>query len=323
MEPISLQEQVSRLHAQQLSHWQLAQENYQALSQVVETTMACGNYLYRLQYNPRRIQSTTAQLSQEALAQRPCFLCAANRPPQQQAIPLQYSHSYQLLLNPYPIFPQHLSLVASEHCRQELTNRFTDMLQLAKDLPNYTILYNGAEAGASAPDHFHFQAAGKASLPIEQETRVPAKQREVVSSPLGRVFELVGRVPRVVVLQSKQQAFLVDRWLQLMQLLAKQQDRVGEEPRINAIADYTEGEWTVCIFPRRAHRPQQYYRQGAEQVLFSPGVVDMGGLLIFPRQEDYAKLQPELLQDMLSQVSYTGKDWEYLIQELKKAYEQT
>ena len=47
------------------------------------------------------------------------------------------------------------------------------MLFLAENMNEFLILYNGPECGASAPDHMHFQAAGK---------------EEKIANPFGMTF---------------------------------------------------------------------------------------------------------------------------------------
>jgi ATP adenylyltransferase/5',5'''-P-1,P-4-tetraphosphate phosphorylase II len=158
---------IEALFEEQLSAWELARENFSGLKNIRVKTVSFDGYEILVQYNPKRIISSSAKVDARSLSERPCFLCSNNRPPEQKG--LIYRDDYILLVNPYPIFRHHLTIPSIHHVPQRIDGRFSVMLKLAADLPDFTVIYNGPACGASAPDHFHFQAVQKGSLPIEHD----------------------------------------------------------------------------------------------------------------------------------------------------------
>jgi hypothetical protein len=75
-----------------------------------------------------------------------------------------------------------------------------------------------------------------------------------------------------------------------------------DEPMLNILAYFENDEWLIHIFPRILHRPGQYFESGDKQILLSPAAVDMGGVLITPREEDYLKISREDAVDIFRQV---------------------
>lgn len=153
----------------QLASWETARNNYAALSGVRVKELNVNGILYKVQFNPARIVSSGAKVDAKSILERKCFLCPANLPPVQKGIP--FGGHYNILVNPFPIFPRHLTVPELAHTPQRIATRFTDMLELAEALTDYTIFYNGPKCGASAPDHAHFQAGNKGFMPIEKDWR--------------------------------------------------------------------------------------------------------------------------------------------------------
>lgn len=153
----------------QLASWETARNNYAALSGVRVKELNVNGIPYKVQFNPARIVSSGAKVDAKSIQERKCFLCPANLPPVQKGIP--FGGHYHILVNPFPIFPRHLTIPELAHTPQRIASRFTDMLELAEALTEYTIFYNGPRCGASAPDHAHFQAGNKGFMPIEKDWR--------------------------------------------------------------------------------------------------------------------------------------------------------
>lgn len=153
----------------QLASWETARNNYAALSGVRVKELNVNGIPYKVQFNPARIVSSGAKVDAKSILERKCFLCPANLPPVQKGIP--FGGHYNILVNPFPIFPRHLTVPELAHTPQRIATRFTDMLELAEALTDYTIFYNGPKCGASAPDHAHFQAGNKGFMPIEKDWR--------------------------------------------------------------------------------------------------------------------------------------------------------
>ena len=160
---------INDLLTSQLASWETARNNYTALSGVQVKELDVNGIPYKVQFNPARIVSSGAKVDAQSIKERKCFLCPANLPPVQKGIP--FEGHYNILVNPFPIFPRHLTIPEVAHVNQRIAVRFKDMLALAQTLTDYTIFYNGPKCGASAPDHAHFQAGNKGFMPIEKDWR--------------------------------------------------------------------------------------------------------------------------------------------------------
>ena len=160
---------IHNLLTEQLASWETARNNYAALSGVRVKELNVNGIPYKVQFNPARIVSSGAKVDAKSIQARKCFLCPANLPTVQKGI--SFGGHYHILVNPFPIFPRHLTVPELAHTPQRIATRFTDMLELAEALTDYTIFYNGPKCGASAPDHAHFQAGNKGFMPIEKDWR--------------------------------------------------------------------------------------------------------------------------------------------------------
>ncbi|MCF0185380.1 MAG: DUF4922 domain-containing protein, partial [Bacteroidaceae bacterium] len=147
---------VKELLQSQKSEWDVVSFNFAALDNMQVAEL--GYYGYKVQYNPERKRSTLANLGSAAIGRRKCFLCEQNRPKEQKLVEWG---EYSILVNPYPVCKVHYTIPLNEHLPQRLSGRAVDMVRLAKALPDCVVFFNGAKCGASAPDHFHFQAVGK------------------------------------------------------------------------------------------------------------------------------------------------------------------
>ena len=260
-----MKEEINQLFDEQLSNWELARENYKSLGQVkVKTLIAADGQEYKVQFNPARIVSSAAKVDARSIRERKCFLCAENRPPEQKGI--SFNDRYTILVNPYPIFPRHLTIPAIEHTPQRIASRFGDMLDLARQLDDFTIFYNGPKCGASAPDHFHFQAGNKGFLPIENDRN----KHNAICIESGNKEEIIERFQRIEDSLPLQAGDL--------------------EPMMNILVWYENARWMVCIFPRKKHRPACYNAEGEANLLISPASVDLGGVFITPLEKDFRKI---------------------------------
>ena len=112
-----------------------------------------------LQVNPAD-RFNRANTAAGAIRERPCFLCDANRPPEQQTLKVPDEPRFTLLVNPFPVFPRHFTIIG-RHEPQRLTPYIEVLFRLAQWLDDFVVFYNGPRCGASAPDHLHFQAGNK------------------------------------------------------------------------------------------------------------------------------------------------------------------
>ncbi|MCD7900939.1 MAG: DUF4922 domain-containing protein [Bacteroides sp.] len=296
-ESTSLKEILPAFFDEQLAVWETARNNYAALSQVREKVFEIDGFTYKVQFNPARITSSTAKIDAASIQQRPCFLCDFNRPAEQQEIPL-LGH-YHLLVNPYPIFPRHLTLPDQQHTPQCIESRMGDMLKLARLLDEYVIFYNGSQAGASAPDHLHFQAGNKGFLPIEKEWKRKSEDPNI----------------SVLVIEAAEENEALHCWIKIIDLLKYKLK--FDESMLNIITFYEDNRWIICIFPREKHRPACYFAEGDKKMLISPGAVDLGGVFTLPREEDFEKVTPDDIRSILQEVSLSPNKWNLFNQTIR------
>jgi hypothetical protein len=293
---------VRALFREQLLDWQLAAQKYAELSQVEWKIYEFNGFDIRVQYNPARIRSSGAPVDVKAIQNRPCFLC--NLPPEQKGIP--YPPYYHILINPYPVFPLHLTIPDTRHVPQNISGRFEHLLNLAADLPDFTFIYNGPRSGASAPDHAHFQAGEKGFLPVENDIKSFLGKKLLRKDTQGNVFRMENYLRKCFVFESQDKNWLIEQAEQFIQILQKLFN-TDEEPMLNIICWKEDDTWQLLLFPRKQHRPWQYFETGETQLLISPGVVDFGGVLVVPRKVHYDKIDAELLIDLYTQLTITDE----------------
>jgi len=297
---------VDRLFTRQLKDWDVARDNYEALQSVETQRLQLGDATVVLQHNPRRRASASASLDDASLARRGCFLCTDKQPARQRA--LLWGSCYKIQVNPYPIFPRHLTIADQRHLPQRIAGRVGDMLQLATSLPDYVIFYNGPQCGASAPDHQHFQAGSKGLLPLcsELPNATTALLADSDEGFIGYVDSL-GRSLFTIETVTERAA---ERYLlRLLDVMPVPEGAV--EPMVNVLCwwDVTEHVWRIVVFPRRKHRPD-CYGEGEGHLLLSPASVEMGGLWVVPEASDYAAMDAERVQALYDELCLNRADLE-------------
>lgn len=297
----TLNENIRLLTEQQLATWETARRNYEALAHVQLKEVDVRGVRYRVQFNPARIVSSAARVDDRSLRERRCFLCPANRPAEQQGIP--FRGHYQLLLNPFPIFPRHLTIVEDEHTPQRIATRVDDMLELARLLTDYTVFYNGPRCGASAPDHAHFQAGSRGFMPIESQWHTLG-QTQIDTCGTARLLRLDDAPRHTLVITSPSATDAEQLFRRVYEALPV---APGEnEPMLNLLALYEPVGWALFVFPRRKHRPSCYFAEGDARLLCSPASVDLGGVFILPREEDFLRIGSHEIEEMLNEVCWEG-----------------
>ena len=312
----NLSEQTKTLLLQQKDNWDLVKTNYAGLRMVKDRLIHFGDFKLRLQFNPERIRSSAAKTDDKSINERPCFLCSKNRPKDQKGI--NFADQYTILINPFPIFPCHLTIPLKEHLPQKIEDRFNDMLQLSKALEEYTVFYNGPKCGASAPDHFHFQAGLKGLMPINSEAKTIAKKHGQLLLETDKISVTAVNEPylrKFFLLQSNNIEELEKQFDRIMELLPIREDET--EPMMNILVSYQDG-WELVIFPREKQRPKQFFKEEDDQILMSPASAEMGGLGILPRETDFERITKEDLISIYRQVSLSDKEFAKLIGELKQ-----
>ncbi len=306
----TLSTRASALVAHQCAHWPLASVNYASLLQVTTRTFNFGVTTIVCQHNPGRIRSSDAKTDSASIAARPCFLCAENRPSEQGAIP--FGRGYSVLCNPFPIFPLHLTLASQCHEDQCIIERIPVFLRALKSFSDFVVFYNGPATGASAPDHFHFQAGSKGAMPLEDELdTLPGSITHLLcETEATHIFTAENSLRRMLVFRGDNPLGLARALQRTIGLLPV--DPHGAEPMMNLLGWFDTKGYTVVLFPRSAQRPYQYFAEGDDRLLVSPATVELGGLIVLPRKEDFLKITKEDLRSIYHQVTLKGADFMHL-----------
>ncbi len=304
-----------RFFNRQLKTWEEVRQRYRDLQQVETRELVGEGMPVEVQWNPARIRSTGAKIDAKSLAERPCFLCAENRPKEQ--IHRVIDGKYELLVNPFPILPIHFTLPILKHQPQAIRPMYAEICRLMSDNPELTILYNGPKCGASAPDHAHLQAVSTGVLPLQKNwQRLSRNLVEVVKEDEeGGIWHIADYPAAAFLIRSHSQEVSEQLFKRLYACLPQREDET--EPMMNIIA-WRQGDMLLSVvLPRRQHRPACYTAEGAGQYIISPGAVDMGGLLITPREEDFRKIPPEVAQSIYEEVSLTPAQTKEVMKKLK------
>lgn len=301
----------------QLAKWQTAHTNHEALNQIETRRFELAGNTITVQFNPARAVSTCAKVDKSSIEARKCFLCPKNKPNEQDEIIISLDEPFSLRINPYPILPGHLTISSLKHQDQVLADKTIRQLpgKLISWLEEYfasgyVLFYNGAKCGASAPDHFHFQAVKQSDVPVIQqwerlmETAVRETEIKTENGNTYSSFQITSYIcPIQVFICNHSTDILPEMINQYLESLPLHE---GEsEPRYNLFAwqDKQRG-FTMAYFPREEHRPACYTATGGEQLLVSPGALDMAGLLVTPRKEDFDKITESDITQIYKEVAY-------------------
>jgi len=284
----------------QKKNWPLVESNFSGLEKVEVRHFQFDGFQIKVQFNPERMHSTVSKTDQKSIAARPCFLCSENRPVEQDEI--VFGDQFLILVNPFPIFKFHFTISSNTHIAQRFLPSALVFLELAGVMEGLTVIYNGPECGASAPDHLHFQAGESTLLPLTEEFgRLKNSSRKIYSGVNTTVYAFDHYLRKMISIETPsitEGLEVIDIYYKHFQ--AMQPDKI--EPMMNVLCSWKNGKWVIHLFPRKAHRPTHYFESGAKQILISPGSVDFGGVFILPRREDFDKITKENIVDILAQV---------------------
>ena len=317
---------INRFVSEQLLTWTLAADNFKALAGVHVREIEVNGLKVKLQFNPARMISSAAKLSKEDIAKRRCFLCRENRPEVQQCIPFEacHGHKYDILVNPYPIFPNHLVVAKSTHQDQAIAGRYEDMLLFARTYTECSFYYNGPRCGASAPDHHHFQGVPRSVMPLELRIDSLLDQTDAGNSCMHHLLDHEGTSlyhfdsfsTGIFVIASKSAesaSFLFERLMFCAEITEG-----DTEPRINLFSWWTGEEYRTIVYFRRCHRSHHYFSEGSDHLTMSPGCADMAGVFIVPVEEEFHKLTPQLLAEMLEEITIPQEEQTRLINRITR-----
>ena len=276
--------------------WPALSDAGRKLASVQTREIDCGNYLVTLQFNPARKVSSGAAVDAQSIRKRPCFLCVENLPPGQRGI--LYRKEYLILCNPAPIFSSHFTVSTLSHQPQAIDQALPSLLRLSADgWPDFAVFYNGPAAGASAPDHLHFQMVPAGALPFLNFLAGLPKNRQVSPVRYSRGFDR-----SIIVLESADEKALAARFLRLLAAVRKAL-RTNDEPMLNVVSVFTGSVWRLVVFLRGRHRPSAYFAAGLKRIFVSPGAIDMAGVLITPHREDFKRLDAPTEMDPCLKIS--------------------
>ena len=299
---------ISKFISDQLSVWPLAAANYRLVKGAGYKSFTVHGQEVKLQLNPCRIGSSTANVDADAIAARKCFLCAENRPPEQFHLSYEgkKGRSYRIQINPYPIFRNHLVIVRKEHIPQTIWHHFPDMLLFSRLYPDFTVYYNGPFCGASAPDHLHFQACSRGALPLEGkiDAFLDNPGEPLASVQDATLYKYDGFTRGVYALKATTQKSMAKLCYRLLECSPRID---GEpEPRFNLYCWYRGGEFRTFVVLRSQFRSHHYFSTGEDHLTMSPGAAEMAGFFVTPVPEDFASMRPEWLEEMLDEVSISS-----------------
>ena len=307
---------ISRFFNRQLEKWDDARHRFRDLKHV-ETKKLSEEV--RLQFNPARIVSTGAKIDKKTLGERPCFLCDKNRPKEQMS--QQIDERFHLLVNPFPILPIHFTIPARKHQPQAIYKNYGEMHRFLSLHSELMVFYNGPKCGASAPDHLHFQAGTSGILPLQANwQRLSRNLTDIISlndeEKIAVVRDFI--VPAFVIISKSEESDET-----LFHRLYKSMPMRGDEtePMMNIIAWRKEDEYISVVIPREKHRPEAYFAEGDAQVMVSPGALDMSGLIITPREEDFHKLTEESATTILQECGISTEKMNSIVTKLKTSKE--
>ena len=302
---------------EQKETWPDLRRGCDSLRDIRERDISCRGFSVRLQHNPERIKNTLADPGKTNATERQCFLCLTHLPESQKGI--LYRSEYLILCNPRPIFPAHFTVSHLEHRPQAVEEEIRTLLRLLAEFGSgWTVFYNGPKCGASAPDHLHFQAAPTGQMPIEREIQEEKRFTEVKRIGGVLLYRLKDLGREVVVMEGDDPVAVEGVFRELLNALKKVL-LLTEEPMMNVAGFHEEGKWRLVIFPRRKHRPEAFSGKGEARIVVSPGLIDMGGVLITPVKKDFECLDAAEVEKIYGEVSLEAKALREAVEGLGKA----
>ncbi len=296
-----LSELCIKLLSEQKKTWPDLAQGYETLKNIKAREILCNGFSIRVQHNPGRARSTLADVGEKSVNERPCFLCISNLPENQKGI--LYQEEYLILCNPMPVFSGHFTIACLIHQPQAIAEHIDTFLQLMGDFgDSWSILYNGPRCGASAPDHLHFQAIPAGKMPIEKEITGENGLVEITEIESVRISRAKDLGRETIVLESDGPTAMAIAFKGIVKTL-KSALNGDNEPMMSVVGFRNGNKWLLVVFPRAKHRPEAFFRQGADRVAVSPAVIEMGGVLVTPLEKDFELLDKSVVESIFREVS--------------------
>ncbi len=294
----------------QLKNWNLAANGFDSLKSVQTKVFDFDEYKIKVQFNPGRMVSSSAKVDEKSIKERECFLCLDKLPAEQKGILI--NGNYLILVNPFPIFPEHFTIPNIHHVPQRIKNSFSDLLEITKSLSKYyTVFYNGPKCGASAPDHLHFQAGTKIFMPINSEFQIIKNKfgLQIYNENDLTITAVEDGLRRFISFESSNKS-LIERHFTKFYNEYKSISSSDDEPMMNIICDYSENEgWRVIVFLREKHRSSHFFAEGNDRILISPASVDLAGVLITPREKDFGKISKKMISEIFEEITFSKENF--------------
>jgi Domain of unknown function (DUF4922) len=291
--------EIEDLFKRQARAWPQLADGIEGLAHATTRPVRIDWFDVFVRHIPHRMASTTASVDRESVAKRPCFLCAANLPPEEEGLP--FDDDFTIYCNPFPIVDRHLTIAHNQHGSQRIASQFGNMLDIAARLPGYFVVYNGPECGASAPDHMHFQAGSRALFPIEQDT----------AGLTGVTVPNYGR--NVLLLRGRDRSALIARMDRAIDLLAEA-TRKRPEPMVNIAVFHKRGEWVAYLFPRGKHRPQVFH---TGELTVSPASIDLCGIFVVPLAHDFERIAGDAISAIFREITLPDAQFQEVARKLE------
>ncbi len=306
-----------RFFNRQLETWDMASRNFRDLQNIMTRDLNDGSTHITLQFNPTRIVSTGAAMDKATLSERPCFLCKENRPKEQLVKHLD--DNFDLLVNPYPILPLHFTIPARRHLPQRIIDSYSEIQTILAHYPDIMVFYNGPESGASAPDHLHFQAGTNGILPLQKAWH--SLQREITTIHSLNEDEEISLINTwhcpALLIRSHSVEGGNELFRRVYNALTNRDD--SPEPMMRIVSWLGDGQLMTVVFPRGKHRPDCYYAENDSKLIVSPGALDMAGLIITPRKEDFERITATVARDILREVSLSDDEMRSVIAGIRES----
>ena len=314
----------------QLRTWPLAEENHGDLSKIKTKALSINGYEVEVQYNNKRAISTSAKLDEESLSKRECFLCAKNQPKEQLHYYIKGNRDYNVCINPYPILPGHITIPAITHTEQFIQEKeYRDMIGLSEIIPGYAIFYNGAKCGASAPDHFHFQGAIMKDIPLcknieehsrnDELIRIKSKFRSESTDGFASLYLCETYLTPIFITIGNS----IDLMCELFNDFQKAISRGVGADMFNiftwseSISQKNTKRFFTIFIPRSKHRPDCYYSERRDNLLISPGALDMAGVIITINADDYNNTTTDRIKDIIKEVGIDNDTLKTILDNIK------